>query len=405
MINTFLNNILDKNKVDKDFNEEVKNGYRLPLQNTINQKFDQVKPNYRYGGSLAKGTANINDCDIDLLCYLPSDCELSVENIYKTVEDSLQNSNYKYESKNSAIRVSGENNESWDISVDLVPGKYTSTDDKDVYLWCNKTKNRLLSNPETQINKVKESNIKDVIRFIKYFRTFKGFKFKSFFLEIFAIDIVEPTINDEDNLYDKLIKFCKRFDEIGKTKIYDPANEHGNNIMEIHTESEFQIIRDNIKELYEVLLTNNEQTIKDYFENKTIDLENAYKENSKRNSRALYSCPVRPLITLTCVNKYGEEYNSKHVFKKDEYIKFNIKFPPSLPLHNVRLIVSNSGYEASHANCLRGTEESTTKINSTFYQRDEHTSYNGYHYVQAKGYNSLEEPFYSNIFIVHICDY
>ena len=48
MINTFLNNILDKNKVDKDFNEEVKNGYRLPLQNTINQKFDQVKQNYRY---------------------------------------------------------------------------------------------------------------------------------------------------------------------------------------------------------------------------------------------------------------------------------------------------------------------------------------------------------------------
>ena len=134
MINEFLNNILDKNKVDKDFNEEVKYEYRLPLQNTINQSFDKVKPNYRYGGSLAKGTANINDCDIDLLCYLPADCDLSVENIYETVENSLLNSNYKYESKNSSIRVSGENNDLWDISVDLVPGKYTYSDNKNVFV-------------------------------------------------------------------------------------------------------------------------------------------------------------------------------------------------------------------------------------------------------------------------------
>ena len=405
MINEFLNNILSENKIDKDFNEEVKNGYRLPLQDTINQSFEQIKPSYRYGGSLAKGTANINDCDIDLLCYLPSDCELSVEDIYQSVEDSLQDSDYIYQSKNCAIRVSGENNELWEISVDLVPGKYSSSENKDVNLWCNKTKNRLLSNPETQINKVKESNIKDVIRFIKYFRNFKNFKFKSFFLEIFSIDIVEPTIKDEDTLYDKLIKFCSHFKEIGKTKIYDPANENGNDIMTIHTESEFQIIRDYVKELYEVLLTNNEQTIKDYFANKPVDLENAYKENSKTNSLALSLITIRPLITLTCVNEYGTEYTANHIFKKGEVFWFNIKFPSSIQLHDIKIIVSNSGYEASHAKCLRGTEESTTKINNNFYKRKESSSYNGYHYVQAKGYDSCRRPYYSNIFIVHICDY
>lgn len=405
MINEFLNDILYNNKIDKDFSEEVKYGFKLPLQGVINQKFEQQKPNYRYGGSLAKGTANINDCDIDLLCYLPSDCDLSVKDIYNTVEDSLKNSDYIYESKNSAIRVSGENNEVWDISVDLVPGKYTSSDNKDVYLWCNKTKNKLLSNPEIQINKVKESNIKDVIRFIKYFRTFKNFKFKSFFLEIFAIDIVEPTINDEDNLYDKLIKFCKHFNEIGKTKIYDPANKHGNNIMNIHSEGEFQIIRDNIKELYDVLLTNNEQIIKDYFEHKLVNYEDAYKENSRFQSQALSWQTSNPIILLTCTNESGVEYNESHIFKKGERFYFNIKFPSSLPLHDVKIIVSNSGYEAAKANCLRGTEEYADKINKNFYRRKETSSYNGYHFVQAKGYDSMRRPYYSRIFVVHICDY
>jgi len=405
MINDILSDILYENKVDKDFNKEVKYGYRMPLQETINKAFDNIKPNYRYGGSLAKGTANKNDCDIDLLCYLPSDISLSVENIYKTVESSLQNSNYLYEVKNSAIKVIGDKYELWDITVDLVPGKYTSSDDKDVYLWCNKTKNRLLSNPEIQINKVKESNIKDVIRFIKFFRRFKKFEFKSFFLEIFAIDIVEPTINEEDTFYDKLIKFCSHFKEIGVTKIYDPANEHGNNIMSIHTELEFQIIRDKIKELYEVLLTNNEKAIKDYFNNKNVDLESAYKDNSKTQSFALHLYPVTRFITLTCENNNGVQYDTNHIFKKGDHFWFNIKFPTSIPLHNIRLIVSNSGYEATHANCLRGTEDSTTKVTSTFYRRDEIASYNGYHCVQAKGYDSCNRAYYSNIFVVHICDY
>lgn len=405
MIDDILKNILYENKIDKDFNEEVKYGYRLPLQDTINQSFEKIKPNYRYGGSLAKGTANINDCDIDLLCYLPSDCNLSVGNIYESVVTSLQNSNYIYEVKNSAIRVTGENNELWDISVDLVPGKYSSADNKDVYLWCNKSKNRLLSNPETQINKVRESNIKDVIRFIKYFRKFKRFNFKSFFLEIFAIDIIEQTISDDDTFYDKLIKFCSHFNEIGKTKIYDPANKHGNNIMTIHTDFEFQIIRDKIKELYDVLLTNNEQTIKDYFDNKPINIENAYKENSKSNSLALHLLETRPFINLSCVNENNVEYQTNHVFKKGETFWFNIKFLSSIPLNNVKLIVSNSGYEATRANCLRGNEECTDKINKTFYQRKETSSYNGYHFVQAKGYDNLKRPYYSNIFVVHICDY
>lgn len=405
MINDILNDILNKNKTDKDFNKEVKYGYRLPLQYTINQNFEEIKPNYRYGGSLAKGTANIKDCDIDLLCYLPSECAISVENIYKKVENSLQASNYIYQLKNSAIRVSGEDNEIWDISVDLVPGKYSSSENQNVYLWCNKTKNRLLSNPEIQINKVKESNIKDVIRFIKYYRNFKNFKFKSFFLEIFAIDIVEPTIKDDDTLYDKLIKFCSHFKEIGKTKIFDPANEHGNNIMTIHTDEEFQIIRDKIKELYNVLLTNNEKTIQDYFNNKPIDLENAYKENSKKHSSALRLLTVMPFITLTCVNEQGDEYNMNHIFKKGEDFWFNIKYPHSIPLHDIKIIISNSGYEASQANCLRGTEENTTKISNNFYRKKETSSYNGYHFVQAKGYDNCQRTYYSNIFVVHICDY
>lgn len=243
MVSTELNKLLDKNKVDKDFKQEVRDGYRLPLQETINKLFTN-SPNYRYGGSLAKGTANINSCDIDLLCYMDADCEYSVEEIYNNIANSLKDSIYTYSCKNSAICVSGDSEEGkWDITVDIVPGKYTSNEEnKDVYLWCHRDEKRLKSNPEKQISKVQESDMRDVVRIIKLYRESHGFKFKSFFLEIFAIDVVENEIRKDDTVYDKLVKFCSHYAEIGKTKIYDPANTN-NDIMQIHSENEFATIR------------------------------------------------------------------------------------------------------------------------------------------------------------------
>ena len=130
------------------------------------------------------------------------------------------------------------------------------------------------TNPDKQISKIKESKSKDVIRLIKLYRHFNGFKFKSFFLEIFIVDLVEPTYEENDTLFDKLVKFAAKYEEIGQTKIYDPAN-YNNNIMDIHTEEDFLVVRQYIKVLYEVLMTYNDNIIENCILGKKVDIDKA----------------------------------------------------------------------------------------------------------------------------------
>ena len=139
MVVNSLNELLSKYRVDRDFSKEIKEGYRNPLEQDLNKYFND-NPNYRYGGSLAKMTANSNSCDIDLLCYFDNDNNDSVETIYNNTLNALIHSSYLVEPKNSAICVKGKIGEdAWDTTVDVVPGKYTSNDDNnDVYLWCRK---------------------------------------------------------------------------------------------------------------------------------------------------------------------------------------------------------------------------------------------------------------------------
>lgn len=166
-------------KMYRNFSQEVREGYRHPLETDLNYFYDE-KPNYRYGGSLAKGTANSNSSDIDLLCYFSSEHTKSLKNIYDDTYKALSKKNYYVTCKNSAICVTGSLTDGiWEISVDIVPGKYTQNDDnKDVYLWCNRENKRLKSNPEIQIDKVKKSAFKDLIRIIKLYRSFNDFEFK-----------------------------------------------------------------------------------------------------------------------------------------------------------------------------------------------------------------------------------
>ena len=374
-----LKDLLEEYRVDRDFSKEFKEGYRVPIEKDINDCL-KVYPNFRYGGSLAKGTANTNSCDIDLLCYYDSDCQLGLKEIYNMIADALINKGYFVHKKNSAICVDGKCGEdAWDTTIDVVPGKYTSNEDnKDVYLWCNRTGNKLKSNPEIQINKVKESKSKDVIRLIKLYRTNHNFTFKSFFLEIFAIDIVEPLFEENDTLYDKLVKFCSCFNEIGKRRVEDPANSN-NNIMDIHDENEFSTIRRFIKKLYEVLLTNDESAVVDYIIGKDVNIGELYKANAKSHAPQLRLDIPTSTIRLTsnnqCINNGG--YVEKNV-----KIDFYIKVPNHIRINKVQLIVSNAGYEAAKNDDYRG-DVFDVKCKNNMYKQSEHTSYNGNHYVQA----------------------
>lgn len=409
MILEALKKILSDYKVNRDFAKEIKEGYRNPIENDLNDYFSEI-PNYRYGGSLAKKTANTNSCDIDLLCYFDSSYDKSVEEIYNDALNALEKSSYVIEPKNSAISVIGKSGEEkWDTTVDIVPGKYTSNNDnKDVYLWCRKNKSKLKSNPELQINKVLDSKCQELIRLIKLYRTFNKFKFKSFYLEIFAIDIVEPEFEKNDDLYDMLIKFCSHYDDIGKKIIYDPAN-NSNDITQIHSEDEFKIIRDKIKELYEALLTNDENTIICCITNQKYNIDDGYINNAKSNFKNKEG--LTPTISLfNCIKLKGfyyskdylYEFNSNSILEKNTKLKFKIYIAESFRNNSVvKLIVSNGGYEAYKANCLRGNSEQTIKTKN-YYYREENTFYYGNHCVQAYLETSRGKIYFSDILVVKV---
>ena len=407
-----LKELLDNYSVKRDFTTDLREEYRKPLESDLNSIYE-VKPNYRYGGSLAKGTANNNSSDMDLLCYFDDDYQFGLKAIYDKTYNALIKNGYICQTKNSAIYVTGKiGNPQWEITIDVVPGKYTSNDaNKDVYLWCNKDNSRLKSNPEKQIDKVKLSKSKDVIRLIKLYREFNNFSFKSFFLEIFAIDIVELEYEDNDSIYDKLVKFCSHYDDIGKKKIYDPANSN-NDIMTIHNEYEFDYIRKMIKRLYDALLTNDSDTIINCIKGYSYNIEEGYDRNAYEHApdinRKKNDLMLRLPISLKGYYKkdnYLYDFTSSSTLHKNMNLKFEIQVPLSIPVSSVCLIVSNSGYEALHADCLRGNKEETKREKRSYYDvyvREESTSYIGNHCVQAIVTSTRGTSYYSDILRVKV---
>jgi tRNA nucleotidyltransferase (CCA-adding enzyme) len=405
-----LQKLLDEYKPSGDFRDDVRDTYRSPIEDLLKSGIFDAKVHFRYGGSLVKGTANKDSCDVDLLCYVEATSSMSIKDIYDKTTEILQKNGFLAVAKNSAIKVYGhQGDQTWDKTVDVVPGKYINNASGDVNLWCKKDGKMLKTNPDVQIEKVKTSKSKDIIRLIKLFRDKNNFKFKSFFLEIFSIDVVEPYFGKEDDLMDQLVAFCHHGSEIGKTKIYDPANP-SNDIMSIHESYEFDVIRRQISRLLEALLTDDDKTIQACFLGQSFDADSGYLNVAKRNCSFLIFDPLKAQGPTIAAQKSHEKnfsnplsYFSGTLIEKDWKIMFFI----SQEIRSAEWMICNSGYEARKQGCLRGDkfvpgndkDETDSPMNK---MRFETTSYYGNHFVQAKiktQYGTIE---YSPVFVVKI---
>lgn len=407
-----LKELLAQYKTTREFAKEVREGYRVGIEKLLKEVFGS-EVSFRYGGSLAKGTANTIDCDIDLLCYLDYDSKLTVKEIYIKALEALEE-DYYLQLKNSSIKIHQKHDESWDYKVDVVPGKYsTNVESGNVYLWRREDNAKLMTNPKEQINLIKESESKEVIRLIKLYREFNNFEFKSFFLELFAVQIVEPNYADGDSIQDKLIKFCSMYDEIGKKKVNDPANSN-NNIMEIHNESDFENIRQKIKKLYEALVTDDAETIVNCILGNNYNIEEAYKNSSFRNNKnnllQLKDLNIHPFSIKSYIDESERlrPFSSYDILSKGKNLCFKIISPlMTQEIEDVKWIIANSGYEARTGDELRGdkfedSEEENNLVVREGYTRRETTKFHGNHFVQAVIYTKKKAIFYSNILTVKI---
>src|SRR4029079_8887537 len=91
----------------------------------LDKKVGNARPTVRKGGSLAKGTMNLEVYDLDLPTYFAYDEDgagETLEEIYNTVADAMSE-DYFVERRRSALRLRN-NDGKVDTHIDLVPGRF-----------------------------------------------------------------------------------------------------------------------------------------------------------------------------------------------------------------------------------------------------------------------------------------
>ena len=417
----YLNDLLKTYEVDNNEKIEIREKYRKDVETCLRNAFRFIceKITIVYGGSLAKDTAISDSSDVDILCYLSSDCALSVEEIYKEALKALTLDGFILKAKNSAICVTGHSKETpWDKTIDVVPGKFIDNDEGDVFLWQNRSQKKLKTNPAKQINKIKNSNSKDLIKLIKIYRACRGFELKSFYLEIFCIDVVEKEFGVGDDLLDKLVKFSRHYNDFDSIKIYDPANS-ANDLSDIHTQYEFEIIKERLKELFEIVSTDNKNAILNLLLGGKSSPDKAYEdyasEIAKRKGNSFSS---NSLTIYQSFPIYVEIYDEKskiflfdsliYPLAKGKHLRFSVRVNRySIKISKCEWIITNAGYEARKKGDLRGESTSVpsiTRDNFDYYYKEEHTKYYGDHFVQARLTTNTNRVIYTEKIRVKIRD-
>ena len=78
-----LRELLEEYRLQSDDKSEIREMYRNEIVACLKDGFrnDCEKVQCIYGGSVPKEKANKYTCDVDILCYISSDCVLPLEEI------------------------------------------------------------------------------------------------------------------------------------------------------------------------------------------------------------------------------------------------------------------------------------------------------------------------------------
>lgn len=195
------------------------------------------QPTIRYGGSKAKGTLIKESYDLDIVCYLPADCDVAgatLEEIYGNVRDCLRKK-YYVEEKTSALRLKGMSSADYmrDFHIDVIPGRFADETKSDCFIYQKSAeKCRLKTNLDVHIAHVKGSGVVDAIRLLKLWKTRKGLRVKQFVFELLIIDLLEGM--KAKPISDQLLHIWKAISEHAEAiHVEDPANCNGNDLTEV----------------------------------------------------------------------------------------------------------------------------------------------------------------------------
>lgn len=234
----YLNEVLSTQTFADDAPElkEVRQR-RKEIEASLRKHFPKSSPSIRWGGSMAKHTMIRESYDGDLTCYFPEDeteAGSTLEEIYNSVSTALSK-DYEVERKTSALRVKDRSTKAKkgfavDLHIDVVPGRYTDTDQEDVYIHQEAgTKERLKTNLQVHIDHIKDSGVTDAIRLAKLWNCQNGIGAKTFVLELLVVKLLAKL--KSKGLSDQLKHVWTQFrDHAAELAVEDPANPAGNDL-------------------------------------------------------------------------------------------------------------------------------------------------------------------------------
>ncbi|MBU4311198.1 MAG: nucleotidyltransferase [Candidatus Omnitrophica bacterium] len=289
-IDKYLSDVLESQTLADD-GEEMKalRKRRDEVEKLLRESFKDTNPTIRYAGSFSKKTMIKEYYDLDIACYFPrndDDAGSALKDIYCNVRDALKKK-YVIEPKNSALRLKGLDADvhGEDFHIDIVPGRFTDNDKKDVYLHReNDDKVRLKTNPQIHVEHVRDSGVRDAIRLVKYWRERNGIEIKTFVLEIIVIEMLKD--KKDRKLQTQLKHVWTEFrNHSASLSAKDPANPEGNDLAAFLSEN----IKTQLRQVSEKVLKQVDDEQWESIFGKVAD-----KENSGRTAALAAAISSRP---------------------------------------------------------------------------------------------------------------
>lgn len=207
---------------------------RDKVESVLKEKFKECNPVIKYGGSKAKGTMICKCYDLDIICYFEHEEKKAGETlkeIFENTEKALQD-DYHVTPKTTALRLESKepNSKGKYTHIDVVPGRYIDEKKDDVHLYINNAdKDYMKTNPVKHIEHIRDSDLQDVIKLVKYWKERNNLQIKTFVLELLVIKLLKDC--DPAELEKCLLKFWNEVKENYETlSVEDPANETGNDL-------------------------------------------------------------------------------------------------------------------------------------------------------------------------------
>lgn len=206
------------------------------IKNIIKAWAGECLSDIKLSGSCAKDTAIKGVADCDLFISLASSTNLSLSEIYNSLEATVKAKGYKTRRQNVSIGIKCD-----DLDVDLVPGRILSGYKNFHSLYSSKKDSWLQTNIDLHVNTVVNSGRQDEIVATKIWRELHALSFPSIYIELTVLQALKYK-----NKYQVSTNFWTVLEFLASgfvsNKIIDPANTN-NVISDMMSKSEKEIIQ------------------------------------------------------------------------------------------------------------------------------------------------------------------